>query len=605
MGKTKGKIGKSNLKAAGLTLTAIISAGTVFGVTGTNIMAADDVAAVETNKNTDTAGRSGETEDKKQLASVLLDHAGFYKNGFEYDSIFLNESVTFSVVFDSELNNVKTINAEITDDNGKKINCSMEPEKEKTFCDYEVEGLDPGTYTLNKIEIEYDDGGKSIYEKKDFDFNVPEITVKEQKMTQIKSISFDKSEVAPGEQLQVDLDLEMDEKVNWKNIYVYMENENGEKGLIQLSSENGNVFLLSDDWQAGSYSIKQIYIEDDNGMNYYYVDNGEYLPVYDWYTDEAAGLSEPVLIVKGPLIEPVLKLNQTEGGTIRLGNEKPVIYTSGNAEFEVVAEPDEGWYIKEWILKNCEESEKAYYTNKVIVNHYDVRNENDHTEYLYPEGCEVSVVFEKRQPGKYLVLGNGTNREVAAGEPVTITVSDYYDVSICTVDSATDLTKELLPEDFSGSGEVTFTMPEYDIWISYHRVLSEAGSGEMVKSANDNITENNGENVPEGTEEDGSSVNVSNTENEEKLIVKESDTVNAEKASARTANVSVGNRASVIQPSSSVVSMAGGSSSVKQVTGAAPATGDHSNNLLWIGLAAGSLAAVIGVIAKRFKKEEE
>lgn len=172
--------------------------------------------------------------------------------------------------------------------------------------------------------------------------------------------------------------------------------------------------------------------------------------------------------------KPSLKLIQTEGGTISFEGEDYRVDSFGNATFEIKAEPDEGWYFKKWVFKDCEGFDTSSLYMDVDVPCSESYDENQERAFSYSDSSEVYAVFEKKQADEYAVYDAyyaEENKAFKAGEPVTVSLKGAS-LGIYSADGENkDLTKEIVFERNTETDEVTFIMPECDVRLSYFKTI--------------------------------------------------------------------------------------------------------------------------------------
>ncbi len=311
MRRFKRKIVKTGATVAGVTMAAVISAGTAFGAAGVNTMAAetaaqdsaDNVYAANTanEADEDTANSSGNTDNsgssdtnRGSLATAVSNKeesqekvmSATVADNVTLNSISFSENEIIMSPMYSGHGAVVTITADVSDpDKVERINVQLVNETTGDFERFSLENgagiIDAehifnkeGIYRLYFAEVEIRDGDSvklvTYGEGGDypFDFSVPTVNVREPK-AKINSLKFDKTEAEPGEYiyLTVDIETEADMAVDYYDIT--LENENGDI-IEDAGSTNGKpMFAINKNTPTGVYHISSINLSMSNYMGDY------------------------------------------------------------------------------------------------------------------------------------------------------------------------------------------------------------------------------------------------------------------------------------------------------------------------------------------------
>ena len=293
MRRLKRKIVKSSAQVAGLTLAALIGAGTAFGAVGSNVLAADDTAvgntqATDEGKNdngtdsgdagqdtaddnagtgedADTSSKDADTTGDADSQDMVKPYVGpvLTDMHFSDSEVWVNEgSVTLSLSL-ADASNVESVEVQIADEEGNFENIFIEG--------YAFDGntvniglkLEAGTHrvssiTINEITDEYDEISTTIPED-DFTFSTPTVTVKEPELV-INSVTFDMTEAEPGDVVYVTLDIENESDISIDNVDITLTNEKGESISDEGSSDGKPYFRIEKDTPTGIYHISDISI---------------------------------------------------------------------------------------------------------------------------------------------------------------------------------------------------------------------------------------------------------------------------------------------------------------------------------------------------------
>ncbi|GEM_PF-5182244 len=311
---------------------------------------------------------------------------------------------------------------------------------------------------------------------------------------------------------------------------------------------------------------------------------GEIQPGTEEPGEEPAGEIQPDIVE-----EPVLNLIQTEGGTITAEPIKSVLDAEGNDTYNkachISVKADTGWYFKEWDVNfNTDKGEvlsSDIYMRGITIDFIHSKNYSEETgKSIITYGtANVSAVFEKLNEGEYAIYGSDGTKIIfaKAGEKVTVPFggnNEEFDCHVINESDDSDIEYEL----DSKQKTISFIMPESNVIIVMEDVEFTDGSSNLP---GEGLTTTPGDGT---NEEDG----------EAKTSLPGTETKNTT-VSTTAAPVKAGAPAAVY---SAPVRNAGSSTTAAQ-------TGDKTNTPIWIAAAAGSVAAALGALVIRRKKNSE
>ncbi|HJF36605.1 MAG TPA: hypothetical protein K8U79_11360 [Clostridium perfringens] len=196
------------------------------------------------------------------------------------------DKVKITVDAKDEIGNVKYVNLNLTDANGKFYYISLQKgyDTDKLVGSIYITHAYPnGKLSIDNVTL-YDSNNNYTYiTKEDYDFSNCEIEVKNSKEDsegpELISIEVDKKEVNPGDTVKITVDAK-DEKGNVEGGSLEITDANGKFYYISLQKEEGTDKLvgsleITNRYANGKLSIDYAHLYDSNG-NYTLISNSEY-----------------------------------------------------------------------------------------------------------------------------------------------------------------------------------------------------------------------------------------------------------------------------------------------------------------------------------------